>query len=73
MFGEPRGTTAAKLMHAALKSGYFSREEQPYEGHDGPCTRSVFTALNRGGNRHTSWWDGINRVNSVWKLAEVVR
>lgn len=72
-FGEPSGTTAAKLMHAALKSGYFACEWQEYEGCDGTCTRAVFIAIHRaGGNRHTSFFDSCHRVNSIWQLAERV-
>jgi len=72
-FGEPQGTTAAKLMHSAMNSGYFRAELIEYEGRHGLCSRTVFTAVNREGRVDTSWWNSINRVNSVWQLAEVVR
>lgn len=70
MFGEPNGTTGAKLMHSAAgpNSGrWFKVEEVPYEGQ---CTRCVFMAVNPQGKAHTSWWASVNQVNSVWQLAE---
>lgn len=73
LFGQPAEASAAKLMHSALKSGYFRCEQVEYEGWDGLCTRTIFIAVQRGGNRQTSFFDSCNRVNSVWQLAEVIR
>lgn len=74
LFGRPRAAWAAKLMHAALKSGYFRCEQEKYEGWDGACTRTVFIAVQRGGTHHTSFFDSCNnRANSVWQFAEAMR
>ncbi len=67
-FGPPENATASKLMHAALKSGYFAVEYEEYEGWDGICTRAVFTAVPKDKPRPCR----VFRVASVWQLADVM-
>lgn len=70
-FGDPQGTTAAKLMHSALRTGYFTAVDVGYEGRDGHATIMVFTAVRRQGISETGLQ--VQRpASSVWQLAEVM-
>lgn len=71
VFGEPRDTTAARLMHSAMHSGYFTCIFVQYEGRHGPASRAVFTAVKRQGCSDNPC--SVQRaVSSVWQFAEAM-
>jgi hypothetical protein len=73
MFGRPTSGTASNLLNSAASAGYFRREEFQEESSEGVVTRVRYRAVDKpqtSARRPSSWFDGLQRVRSVFELGQ---